>query len=48
MFYIGEQKWVQDIFDQFVESGELPRSEATALVEQLLKLLFVRLRIDQQ
>ena len=48
MFYIGEQRWVQDIFDQFVESGELPRNEATPLVKQLLKLLFVRLRIDQQ
>ena len=48
MFYIGEQRWVQDIFDQFVESGELPRSESTTLVEQLLKLLFVRLSIDQQ
>lgn len=48
VFYIGEQRWVQDIFDQFVESGELQRSEATPLVEQLLKLLFVRLGIDQQ
>lgn len=48
MFYLGNQRWVQDIFDQFVESGELHRHEATSLVEQLLKLLFVRLLIDRQ
>ncbi|NCG09128.1 MAG: helix-turn-helix domain-containing protein [Verrucomicrobia bacterium] len=48
MFYVGNQRWVQDIFEQFIESSELKRKTSRALVEQLLKLLFVRLLIDRE
>ena len=48
VFYVSNQRWVQDIFEQLLESADLKRSKASLLVEQLLKLLFVRLLIDRQ
>lgn len=48
MFYLGNQHRVQDIFEQFIESADLNKTTACSLVEQLLKLLFVRLLVDRQ
>ena len=47
MFYAGNRRWIQDIYEQFLECRQISRLKASRLCEQLLKLLFVRLSTDR-